>query len=126
MRSSTRPTYDSVHAATTELQRRGWRRAKEVERGYVMTIDDYTNDLAVREWLEAVRPLVTARVQSSLDERLAPVDAQFRAATAVPAKHMPGAGDGWYYRLPRVLVDELAQDAAWMNLIPADVQQRDA
>ena len=123
--------YDSVHTAAAELERRGWRRAtlnervaawealvEEVEQGYGMTIDDYTNDLAVREWLNLARAFLTARVQVSLDARLAPLDERFRAATVSPVRVMPGAGDGWFYRLPRVLVGELAEDATRMDLAP--------
>ncbi len=55
--------YDSVYAAMSELEQRGWRKATlnervaawealVVEQGYDMTVDDYTNDLAAREWLE--------------------------------------------------------------------------
>ena len=122
--------YDSVQVAVAALERRGWRKAtlnervaawealvEEVEQGYDMTVDDYTNDLAVRAWLEQARPLVTARVQSSLDARLPPLDARFRSATVPAARKMPGAGDGWFYRLPRVLLGELAEDAAGMNLV---------
>ena len=123
--------YDSVYAAVSELEQRGWRKATlnervaawealvdQVEQGYDMTVDDYTNDLAAREWLDRARPLVTPRVQASLDAQLAPLDARFRTATVQAAKKMPGAGDGWFYRLPRVLVGELAEDAARMNLAP--------
>lgn len=85
-----------------------------------MTVDDYTNDLAVRELLEMARPLLTSRVRDSLDERLAPLDARFRAATVAVARRMPGAGDAWFYRLPRVLVGELAEDATRMSLTSAD------
>jgi hypothetical protein len=125
--------YDSVYAAMAELEQQGWRKATlnervaawealvdEVEQGYDMTVYDYTNDLAVREWLDRARPLVTARVQASLDARLAPLDARFRTATFLAATRLPGAGDAWFFRLPRVLVGELAEDAARMNLVPAN------
>jgi hypothetical protein len=127
--------YESVYAAMAELEQRGWRKATlneqvaawealvaEVEQGYAMTVDDYTNDLAVREWLDLARPLLTVSVQSSLDVRLAPLDERFVAAT-VPATGMPGAGRAWFYRLPRVLVGELAEDAARMNLVPGRHQE---
>lgn len=125
--------YDSVYAAMAELERRGWRKAtlnervaawedlvREVVEGYAMTVDDYTNDLAVREWLELARPLLTERVRVSLDARLAPLDEQFREATVAVATSLPGGGDAWFYRLPRVLVGELAEDVARMNLAPQD------
>lgn len=119
----------SVHRAMATLEKLGWRRATlnervaawaslvdEVEEGYAMTIDDYTNDLAAREWLALALPMLVPRLQASLIERLEPRDERFRRATVTPAKHMPGAGGGWYYRLPRVLVGELAEDVERMGL----------
>jgi hypothetical protein len=121
--------YDSVYAAMAELERRGWRKATlnervaawaglvdEVEAGYVMTVYDYTNDLAVRKWLNVARPLLTDRRRTSLDSRLAPFDERFRDATIPAATRMPGATNDWFYRLPLVLVGELAEDAARMSL----------
>jgi hypothetical protein len=128
---STQEDYDSLHAAVAEMERRGWRKTTlnervegweslvaEVEQGYGMTVDDYTNDLAVREWLDLVRPILTMRLRDSLDERLSLLDERFRAATVKPAVQMPGAGDAWFYRLPKALVGELAEDAARMRLSP--------
>jgi hypothetical protein len=122
--------YASVLAASEAMERAGWRPAtlnsqvdawaelvSSVEVGYGMTIDDYTNDLAVREWLEQVRALVTVRIADSMAARLAPLDQRFREATVAPLRRMPGAGDGWWYRLPRVLVDELRDDAVRMGLV---------
>lgn len=122
--------YASVLAAFEAMEKAGWRPTtlnsqmeawaelvSEVETGYGMTIDDYTNDLSVRKWLEQVRALVTEPIADSIAERLAPLDQRFLDATVVPPHHMPGAGDGWWYRLPRVLVDELREDAARMGLV---------
>jgi hypothetical protein len=122
--------YDSIHAAVRTVTERGWRSGTlnehvdqwrtlvaSVAVGYTMTIDDYTNDLAVREWLDQVRPMLTERVRRSLDERLSPLDEQFRGATQETARHMPGAGSHWWYRLPIVLVGELREDAERMGLL---------
>jgi hypothetical protein len=114
------------------LEAAGWRKAtlnervadweslvSEVEEGYGMTVDDYTNDLAVRQWLTLALPMLTPRLQTSLVDRLEPLDERFMRATVIPARHMPGAGDAWHYRLPRVLNGELAEDAERMGLRPA-------
>lgn len=87
--------YNSVLRAGRVPHEQGWRQAwtlneqmdswsalvETVEGGYRVTIDDYTNDLSVRKWLELARPLLTERVRTSLDERLAPVDDRFKTAT---------------------------------------------
>jgi hypothetical protein len=123
--------YQSVLDAGRTLHSRGWRstftvneqveaRQKlvlSVEEGYRLTVDDYTNDLAVREWLEEVQPLLTDRVEQSLKSRLMPLDERFRQATTMTRRRMPGAGDGWWYRVPRRLVGELAEDIERMNLL---------
>jgi hypothetical protein len=93
---------------------------ESVEDGYTMTVDDYTNDLSVREWLEIAEPMLTERVLESLRSRLAPLDERFRRATVVPARGLPGCGAGWWCRLPQTLVKELREDAIRMDLIPAD------
>jgi len=133
MSEMTAEDYASVERAQQTLEDRGWRPGTLnehvdgwatlvgiVEVGYSMTVDDYTNDLAVREWLELVEPMLTERVGESLRSRLAPLDQRFRRATVVPAGRLPGCARGWWCRLPRTLVDELREDAIRMNLIPPE------
>jgi len=123
--------HESLLNAILALTEAGWRKASlndqveawsqlvdAVEVGYTMTIDDYTNDLAVREWLERVQPMLTPMFRASLAARLSPFDERFRTATVEPQTRMPGAGPGWWYRLPRLLIDELAEDAQRMELAP--------
>lgn len=121
--------YQSVLNAGRVLHQRGWQGAytlnerveawqhlvESVEDGYTPTIDDYTNDLAVRTWLDSSRPLLTERVWESLDDRLAPLDKRFRQATREPPRRMPGAGTQWWYRIPKVLVGELREDVDRMR-----------
>ena len=123
--------YASIDRAADELQRRGWRYRFSlnetiegwssfvdlVETGYSMTIDDYANDLSIRQSLEEARPFLTPRVAESMDARTAAVDDRFRNATDPTFRPLPGAGAGWWSsRLPKVLIDDLAEDAARMNL----------
>jgi len=125
--------YDSVQRAQQALVDRGWRQGTlnehvdgwaslvgVVEAGYTMTVDDYTNDLAVRQWLELAEPMLTERVRDSLQSRLAPLDERFRRATVVPSRPLPGCVAGWWCRLPRTLVKELREDAIRMELIPSE------
>jgi 23S rRNA G2069 N7-methylase RlmK/C1962 C5-methylase RlmI len=123
--------YQSVVDAGRILEERGWRRAytvneqveawqrlvESVEDGYPLTIDDYTNDLAVRQWLHLARSLLTDRVRQSLDRRLASLDERFTHATVGPRQRMPGAGLRWWYRVPKVLVGELREDVDRLHLL---------
>lgn len=110
--------YASIDRAAMKLHRQGWRKrfslnevidawaslVDEVERGYSMTIDDYTNDLSIRGWPEQARQWLSPRVEQSMDDRLRPLDARFIAATDEVPRRLPGAGDGWWAtRLPKVL-----------------------
>jgi hypothetical protein len=125
--------YQSVLDAGRRLHEAGWRRAytvneqlaawqglvEQVERGeYTWTIDDYTNDLAVRTWLELARPILTEAVRGRLDDELGPLDQRFRRATFKPARHPPGCSDEWWCRLPTALGGELAEDVERMDLRP--------
>ena len=133
MTEMTAEDYDSVERAQQALEERGWRPStlnehvddwaslvEEVEVGYSMTVYDYTNDLAVREWLDQVLPMLTERVRASLLSRLAPLDERFLRSTVTPAGPLPGCGTGTWCRLPRTLVDELREDATRMDLIPSE------
>jgi hypothetical protein len=122
--------YEAVQRASDELTRRGWRRyslndalgawehlVESVESGYTMTIDDYTNDLSIRQWPEEAREFLTPRVAAWMDERLAIPDARFRDATTEASRRLPTVGDGWWVRrIPKVLVGELADDVSRMRL----------
>ena len=124
--------YASIDLAAEQLDRMGWMRrfsleevmdhwasfVSEVENGYRMTIDDYTNDLSIRDWPELARPMLTERAVRSMEQRLAPLDSRFREATAPIANPIPGAtGDKWRARrLPKLLVDEFAEDVARIGL----------
>lgn len=89
-----------------------------VERGYTLTIDDYTNDLSIRRWPEQARKHLTTRAERWMDDRLRPLDEAFRAATQPISERLPGAGTDWWWetRLPNVLVDELREDVERLRL----------
>jgi hypothetical protein len=133
MSEMTAEDYDSVESAERTLVGQGWRPGTLnehvegwaslvgiVEDGYTMTVYDYTNDLAVRHWLQLAQPIVSERVRDSLRSRLAPLDERFLRATVVPGRPLPGCGAQWWCRLPSRLVEELREDATRMDLIPAE------
>src|SRR5258708_26001133 len=104
-----REDYEAVLDAGRILHERGWIKAytlneqvdawqhmlESVEEGYALTIDDYTNDLYVRGWLDQVRSLVTRPVRLSLDDRLAALYARVMHATPAPRQPSPGPGSAW-------------------------------
>ena len=87
--------YESVLRAGRELHARGWRKAftlnemldayealvVEVEQGYDQMVDEYTNDLACRDWLALAWPMLTERVQHLRQAELEALDERFRAAS---------------------------------------------
>jgi len=85
----------------------------KVERGYDDSIYEYTNDLSVRDHLEAVAagagPTLSAKVQDAIAED----DRRFEAATQEadrPLGAFTEEAPTWWRRVPRRLVGELAED----------------
>lgn len=106
--------FSGAAGASASLRRRivaGWRDLVGiVEDGYTMTIDDYTNDLAIRDVVEEVRPFLTEAVRELLDEDLAPLDQRYESATRAASGRLPGGSTHWWaQRVPKVLVGELAE-----------------
>ena len=126
--------YESVLYAGRTLHQRGWIKVytlneqvdawqhmvEPVEKGYSRTIDANTNDLAVRDWIDQARSLMTRSIVLSLVGRLAALDERFMDATTAPRRHIPGAGPEWWYRVPKVLVGELGEDVERLHLTEAE------
>jgi hypothetical protein len=94
----------------------------EIERGpYSGCIDDYTNDAwtrrMIKEWMESLDESVAQRAEKAV----APVDARFVAATRTIGRPlMPGLGpdaDHWWFRVPRNMGEELADDLRSIGVI---------
>ncbi len=88
-----------------------------VENGYEQMVDEYTNDLACRDWLAAAWPLFTERVRVARQEELDVLDGRFMAATIEDAEGALGrfhratsTGGWWWRRLPKVRGGEFARD----------------
>ncbi|MFB9313039.1 hypothetical protein [Nocardioides plantarum] len=131
MTEMTPEDYKSVTAAGQLLQEQGWRKVftvnemmeaweslvAEVETGYDQLVDEYTNDLACRDWLALAWPHLTERVQAARRGALASLDARFTAATTEDTDqrlsrfHRVDAGDGWWWRrLPAQRLGAFAND----------------
>jgi hypothetical protein len=96
---------------------------ENIEDGYRLGLDDYTNDLTVRGILERGAQGVDARLRTKVETLMAPLDARFEDATFVSKKPpFPGAlarnpSAWWYTRLPNKLIGELKEDAHRWGLV---------
>jgi hypothetical protein len=96
----------------------GWRRlVREIEVGYTMTVDDYTNDLTSRDWLDLVLDRVTDPMRKRIERDLEPLDRRYRDATiddgGAALAHffrIDAKGGWWWRRRPTLLTGELAED----------------
>ncbi len=92
--------------------------ADEVAAGYRLGLDDYLNDLDLRQILDGAVAAV-AETRGPLLARLRSADARFRAATRPVDDSLWGAaapGDRhrtwWYFRVPLRASGEMAEDLA--------------
>jgi hypothetical protein len=80
-----------------------------VERGYDDSIYEYTNDLSVRDRLDAVVTGASPGLRAKLAAALAEDDRRFEAATEDAARPLGGAS-AWWRRVPVRRGGELADD----------------
>lgn len=123
--------YDSVDRAGHILHERGWRKAftldemmrawerlvAQIESGYDGMADEYTNDLACRDWLAAAWPLITDRGRATRKPELEALDMRFLAATGednngdLSRFYRIDPEDGWWWRrLPIRRFGDFAHD----------------
>ncbi len=84
-----------------------------VERGYDDSIYEYTNDLSVRDQLEAVTAGAGPALRAKLRGAFAEDDRRFEAATQEAGRALGEFAEeppSWWRRVPRRLVGELAED----------------
>ena len=97
---------------------RGWSElVARVERGYDDSIYEYTNDLAVRDRLEAVLAGAGPELRAEVEARLAASDARFEAATEEGLRPLGDAPHPWWRRVPRRRVGELAEDLVSLGYV---------
>src|SRR5688572_25953935 len=110
--------YESVDQAGRILHERGWRKTftldemmgaweqlvAQIELGYDGMADEYTNDLACRDWLAAAWSLITDDVRAARKPELDVLDLRFLEATAednegaLSCFHRIDPEDGWWWR----------------------------
>jgi ketosteroid isomerase-like protein len=91
----------------------------EVAHGYELTLDDYRNDMDVRDIIAGVLPLATGTQRQAVEKQLADADRRLRDVTTVSSSLWGDSdADGaaaerwWYFRKPRKPGRALAADLA--------------
>jgi hypothetical protein len=89
----------------------------QIEFGYDGMADEYTNDLACRDWLAAAWSLITDGVRAARKPELDDLDLRFLEATAeddegaLSCFYRRDPEDGWWWRrLPIRRLGEFARD----------------
>jgi len=121
---------ESLDQAGRILREHGWKKAftldemmtaweqlvAKVELGYSDMVDEYTNDLACRDWLAAVWPLIAEHVRTVREPELNALDLRFLAATTednaeeLRRFYSTDADAWWWRRLPLRRFGEFAAD----------------
>jgi hypothetical protein len=93
---------------------RSWRDlVAKIEVGYDEIIEEYWNDVSVRDLLEELLAVIPeGTVRSWVMQEIEETDARFRAATHEVDKPIVGSDTAawWWMRVPNVLVGELRRD----------------
>lgn len=111
-RLSSRP--GSVPSITRLLS--DWREfVDNVERGYQLTVYDYTNDLSVRTILHQLLSVVSDDLRTKLENALRSDDDRLRRVTRLGKKPLVGQEEGggqmwWRFRVPWRMGSELERD----------------
>jgi hypothetical protein len=88
----------------------------EVEAGYELTLDDYVNDLALRDIWSRVVKSSPASVRGRLSDWLAVLDARMAAATVEVPKRRRRAWQTVPDRIPKTAREELLADLEALGL----------
>jgi len=92
---------------------------EQVEVGYAGTIDDYTNDMAAREWIRCASELLDESDVQEISTLLKPIDERFIFSTLETSELLISSADQWWYRrLPKKLVGELMLDVDHLQAKP--------
>ena len=117
MSELTAEDYESLENASKALHERGELKVSfdrmmevweglvtEIESDYDEMVDEYTHDLASRDWLASAWPLLTDRVRAAFQPKLDALDSRFLAATeedtlgALRYYYRVDLQDGWWWR----------------------------
>ena len=122
--------HESIRRAGQVLHERGWRAVftldgeisqwlwlvDKIERGYPDSVDEYTNDLACRDWIHLVWPMVTDAVRNAYTDQLQAIDQRFVTATLEDGGQMlsnfyrvENKSGWWWRRRPARVVGAMAR-----------------
>lgn len=91
---------------------------QEVEQGYEMTIDDYTNDLTKRDLIDELLRQLPETLKNKVNTLIEPSDKRFDSATNILKEPIFREDNPpwWWYRIPKILVGELKEDVEANNI----------
>ena len=72
----------------------------KVERGYALTLDDYTNDLTVRDTIEEVLEAAGQKLRAKIAIPVGELDRRFMSATVEADKPLLPREHHWWTRVP--------------------------
>ncbi len=92
----------------------------DVEKGYSLMLEDYTQELAIRDSVEDLKEKLPERLRSEVEGLLQPLDQRFRFLTRTtkePLLPVELPVKFWWYRLPNALHGDLLEAALAEHLI---------
>ena len=95
-----------------------------IEGGYALTLDDYQNDIDLRDLIAAAMDVASPEARAAVEERLTSADSRCLAQTTptgclwgddiAAEEGLDASREWWYYRRPTRPGDALADDlVAW-------------
>jgi hypothetical protein len=81
-----------------------------VEKGYVGSIYDYTNDLSTRNLIQTILSACTEKMYSKLITKLEPLDNHLKTVSKELKRPLLPNENWWWFRIPINLSDELKND----------------
>lgn len=99
-----------------ELMKQLYHLLTEVEEGYTMTIDDYTNELTRRDLAEKLLNEISRDLKRKVSKLLEVWDKRFGEATDVINEPLFDHPQWWWYRIPKKLVGDFKEDVESLNI----------
>ena len=107
-------SYSNIIIAVNE-----WRDiAIKIKHGYRLGIEDYENDISIRDILERILTMVSTVVKDKLMSKISDIDKMFYDSTTKISKPLiEGETSEWWYRIPKILKEELKMDLIECGII---------
>ena len=90
-----------------------------VEKGYTLSIYDYTNDLSLRDLIDELEGQIPESLRKKVISVVDPWDKRFENETNILQQpiHRKKDSPWWWYRIPKKLIGELEEDIKSSGLI---------